>query len=118
MKTRTPPSSGPQVLGTPMEALKKDVAALMSPLQEVWGEIRKELGSGEKVKAAIKQTGLDKTWNGLKEAAATVVQPWLPTAKPTTKPRRRTIKKAVRKTASKVASKVSAVKNKVAKKAK
>ncbi len=116
-KTSTPPSAGPQLLGTSVEALKHDVAALLSPLQEVWGGIRKEIGSGEKVKAAVHQSGLDETWNALKQAAASVVQPLLaPATKMAERPK--TAKKAASKTAKKVAGKVSAVKKKVAKKAK
>lgn len=115
-KTRTPTSAVAQSLGTPMEALKHDVAALLSPLQEVWGGIRKELGSGEKVKAAVHHSGLDETWNALKQAASTVVQPFLTTAT-TAKSRPKAAKKTIKKTARKVAGKVSAVKKRVAKKA-
>ncbi|MDB6004577.1 MAG: hypothetical protein JWR15_1564 [Prosthecobacter sp.] len=116
-KTRTPTSAVPESFGTSMEGLKHDVAALLSPIQQVLGDIRKELPSGERVKAALHETGLDKTWDQLKQAATSVVQPLLTPAK-TVERRPLAAKKAVKKTARKVAGKASSVKKKVAKKAK
>jgi len=108
-KTRTVPAD----FGAQLHAIKEDLSAMMSLLQAKWGEIRKDAHPGETVSELVKKSGLDQTWNGLKQAAVSTVQPWLPSApvKRAKKRAVRTVKKAVttaKKAAATAAKKVKA----------
>ncbi len=102
--------------GAQLHAIKEDLSKMMTLLQNKWGEIRRDTHPGETVSDLVKKSGLDQTWNGLKQAAASTVQPWLGSSSPA--PKRARAKKRSTASRAKTAAKkaVSNVK-KVAKKA-
>ncbi len=108
MKTRS--RSAPKTphlssdFGAQLHAIKQDLSTMMSLLQTKWGELRRDTHPGETVSELVKKSGLDQTWNGLKEAAVSTVQPWLgsTTTPPARKRRASTPARKAAKTAKKV----------------
>ena len=90
--------------GEQLHAIKQDISSMMSLLQAKWEEIRRET-PGETVTELVKRSGLDQTWNGLKEAAVSTVQPWLPSPAPKQKRARKRAVRSVKRTAKKAAKK-------------
>lgn len=119
MKTRARTSTKSQNLsadfGAQLHAIKEDLSKMMTLLQNKWGEIRRDTHPGETVSELVKKTGLDQTWNGIKEAAASTVQPWLGSSSPA--PRRATKKRSTAARAKTAAKKAVKAARKTARKA-
>ncbi|GEP45609.1 hypothetical protein [Brevifollis gellanilyticus] len=119
MKTRARTSTKSQNLsadfGAQLHAIKEDLSKMMTLLQNKWGEIRRDTHPGETVSELVKKTGLDQTWNGIKEAAASTVQPWLGSSSPA--PKRATKKRSTAARAKTAAKKAVKAARKTARKA-